>query len=110
MRVAQEIISFSEKEMHERDFQTLKEIGIKVGPLSCIDPDSLRFAFDTLKKETKLSQAELLIEQVNVQAVCQSCGNEFEVNNYIFICPECGSHEVEVQRGEELLITHLIFE
>jgi hydrogenase nickel incorporation protein HypA/HybF len=109
MRVAQEIISFSQKEIRERDFQPLKEIGLKVGELSCIDPESLRFAFDMLKKDTEISQAKLIIEQVNVKAVCQSCGKKFEVNDYIFICPECGSQEVEVNEGEELLITHLLF-
>ncbi|MBD3217660.1 MAG: hypothetical protein GF310_05235 [candidate division Zixibacteria bacterium] len=107
MKVAQEIISFSEKEMHERGFAALTEIGVRVGALSCIDPESLRFAFDVLKKETGLSQAVLNIERVTIEARCISCGTEFEVADYVFICPKCGANDVEVQKGEELVIAYL---
>ena len=107
MKVAQEIISFSEKEMHERGFATLTEIGIKVGALSCIDPESLCFAFDVLKRETGLSQSVLNIERVTIEARCLLCGSEFGVADYVFICPKCGASDVEVHKGEELVITYL---
>ncbi|HEQ98951.1 MAG TPA: hydrogenase maturation nickel metallochaperone HypA [candidate division Zixibacteria bacterium] len=110
MRVAREIISFSQQEMQSRNFNVLKEIGVKVGKLSCIDPESLRFAFDMLKKETELSGTELKIETVSIEAVCRSCGREFIIDEFVFICPGCGSYEVEVRKGEELIITHLTFE
>ena len=108
MKVASEIIIFSEKEMRERGFRQLNEIGIKIGALSCVDPGSLRFAFDVLKKETALSDAELKIEHVSIEAVCESCEKSFTIDDFVFVCPHCGSNEVRTIKGDELLITYLI--
>jgi hydrogenase nickel incorporation protein HypA/HybF len=107
MRVATEIIEFAQKEMLNRNLDSIKKIGMKIGALSCINPDSLRFCFEAATQETALADVALTIEYVPVDGVCKSCGEDFRVDDYTFICPSCGSNDIDIARGDECVIEYL---
>ncbi len=108
--IALEIIKSVEAERLERDMKQISEIGVSVGALSSIDPESLRFCFDASKKDTALMDTQLEIEYVAVEGKCNSCARNFKVEDFIFICPSCGSTDIEVEKGEEMNINYIIGE
>jgi hydrogenase nickel incorporation protein HypA/HybF len=107
LRIAMEIISIVEKEKARRKMDNVTEIGLRIGLLSGVDPDALSFSFEAAVADTALAKTRLSIEQIPVHAICNSCSRDFDVEEYVFICPACGSTDVNVTQGEELDIAWL---
>lgn len=76
---------------------------IRIGELSGVDPESLRFAFESLRAGTPAHDAALEIESVPAVATCKVCGCEFSPDDApIALCPHCGSPHMSFTRGREL--------
>jgi len=110
MRIAKEIIEVTYREMTARQLSGISEIGLKIGILSGISSEALRFSFEAATAETPLSKAELKIELTPIRASCNSCQNNFVVDDFVFICPGCGSKDIDVIEGQELSIAYFIGE
>ncbi|MCG2759313.1 MAG: hydrogenase maturation nickel metallochaperone HypA [Desulfobacteraceae bacterium] len=80
----------------------VERVNLKVGKLSSVVPDSLRFCFEILAKDTTLSSAELNIEEIPVVVMCTKCKIEWTINEPIFICKNCKSSAIEIISGQEL--------
>lgn len=83
-------------------------INIRAGQLRAIVPEQLQFCFEILSKESPvLEEAKLVVETLPVKAKCRKCRNEFEVEEYRFVCPLCAHEEVDVIQGMELLVSNI---
>ncbi|MEV8148794.1 hydrogenase maturation nickel metallochaperone HypA [Arthrobacter sp. NPDC080073] len=78
-------------------------VNLIIGPLSGVLPDAIRFCFDIVSAGTSLAGAQLKIDEPQGLARCRSCGTEFELKDLILLCP-CGSAEVEILSGRELVL------
>ena len=85
----------------------IHKLRMQVGRLSGVVPDALRFAFESLKSGTAASNAELEIEEVQPACWCPGCEAEFNVEDYVFLCPRCQQPSAEVRRGRELNVSSL---
>ena len=81
----------------------VKRVIVEIGSLSGVVPDSVRFFFDACTKGTAIDGAELDIVEVKGLTRCRSCGTESQVDGLALSCP-CGSLDVDLVRGEELLV------
>jgi hydrogenase nickel incorporation protein HypA/HybF len=81
----------------QHDAKHVSEVRVEVGPLSGVEPLLLAAAFE------QLAGAKLTIDEVALLAECQSCGREFELNDFDFHCPSCRGN-VRVTRGDEFLL------
>jgi hydrogenase nickel incorporation protein HypA/HybF len=79
-------------------------VKLKIGALSGVVTDSLRFAFDAIKCQYPLlTNTEILIEEVPLLCECRDCNDTFKSGDgYFPSCPECKSHNVKLISGEEL--------
>lgn len=82
-------------------------VNLRVGKLSAIVPESLRFCFEVAAKDTAVDGAELHIEEVPVTARCQDCRHEWEISEPVFSCASCGSGKVKLLSGKELDIVSI---
>jgi hydrogenase nickel incorporation protein HypA/HybF len=83
----------------------ITSVRVEIGALSGVVPDALRFCFDLATEGTSLAGAELEITEPQAQCGCRDCGREFEPEDgRILLCP-CGSANVTVTSGQQLLIT-----
>ena len=78
--------------------QRVLEVRLRVGRLSGVLPDALRFCFDLVTEGAVLD-----IEEPPGSAACRRCGTTFVLSDLILLCP-CGSADVEVMSGRELAI------
>ena len=82
--------------------QRIHLLTMRVGALSGVVPDALRFAFEVLSRGTMADGAELRIEPVPIIAHCAPCGREFETADLLGACPRCGEPATQVRQGREL--------
>ena len=79
-------------------------VRLRVGRLCGVVPDALDFCFEVATAGTPLEGAALVIDQPDGRAHCRRCGAHFAVADLILLC-RCGSADVEVVAGEELVVT-----
>jgi hydrogenase nickel incorporation protein HypA/HybF len=85
-------------------------VELRVGHLRQVVPSALDFAFTLVAEGTPLEGAELSIEEVAAAGVCRACGAEGPLPEFPLSCSACGDLNVEVVRGEELLVDWLELE
>ncbi|CAN3128429.1 Hydrogenase maturation factor HypA [Mycobacterium sp. smrl_JER01] len=83
-------------------------VRIRVGALRQVVPDSLLFCWTIVREHEHLGDAELQLEQVSAVVDCRGCGQGSEITSrWSVCCPNCGSGDVSVVRGEEFLVTSI---
>ena len=78
-------------------------VHLEVGRLSGVLPDAVRFCFGLVTEGTTLDGARLDIDEPAGHARCRDCGAEFDVADPLVLCG-CGSADVEVHGGQDLLV------
>ncbi|MCD6521261.1 hydrogenase maturation nickel metallochaperone HypA [Candidatus Calescamantes bacterium] len=63
--VAENIVKIALNVMKEHSLKKINKINIKVGKMSCINEESLQFAFEILAKESGLEDVDLHIIREN---------------------------------------------
>ncbi len=96
----------------ENRAKKITTVHLHIGQKSSIVTDSLRFAFDTIKREHPLlSSAEIVIEEIPLCYLCRECNAEFQTDDLYFPpCPFCSSHRLQILSGEEMHIRDLEME
>lgn len=82
-------------------------VSVRIGRLTGIVPESLRYYFDLLVPDTPLAGAALAIEEVPIRGRCADCAARFTIDELCFTCPACGSGLVELLSGRELQVVAL---
>lgn len=80
-------------------------VGVRIGELSGVEPESLRFCFDALVKDSDLEPLALELELVRRTNTCRACGTVFGVADYNPTCPSCGSLETTPSAGDEMTLS-----
>lgn len=95
-----------------RQHQAAKVLAVKllVGRLSGAVPELLVTAFDMYKKGTLAEEAELETVPVPLKVRCRSCGAEFQVEDFVFLCPSCGGPDLDILQGTELYVEKIDLE
>jgi hydrogenase nickel incorporation protein HypA/HybF len=88
----------------------VRSIRVHIGEFSGVEAELLASAFAALAEETPLRHAELVVERTPLQAACRRCRGEFHVQKFVFRCPTCGSPDLTVFGGEELLLDSITME
>jgi hydrogenase nickel incorporation protein HypA/HybF len=85
-------------------------VDVVVGRLSGVNSDALRFAFAMLAPGTFLEGAELRITEPGATSACQACGARAEIDDLAMRCPECGSDDVWIEGGRDLVLQSIEME
>ncbi len=111
LSIAQSVIESVRSELAARpDHPRVVAVGLRVGEVSGVQPDALRFSFEIIIKDTELERARLDIEEVPLTSRCRACEREFRVVNFDPTCPGCGSVDTVAVAGDELQVSYLELE
>ena len=96
----------------ENNAKKITLVSLKIGRMSGIVTDSLKFAFDAIKLEHPiLLSAEISINEVPLVYQCNDCNKTFEAADIYFpSCTKCESYNLEVISGEEQHIENVELE
>lgn len=91
-----------------RGASRVHRIVLRIGTLSGVEPESLRFAFEIVTQGTIADGAELEVDSVPARAYCGACETEFGAEgSFILSCPTCGRLSADIRRGRELELTRI---
>jgi hydrogenase nickel incorporation protein HypA/HybF len=91
------------EEMRKAGATQICRVVLRVGRLSGIDPESLRFAFEAARAGTPAEAAELQIDETPVLARCTPCQADFSpCGGPPFACPRCQTWSGTIVQGREL--------
>ncbi|HDQ92840.1 MAG TPA: hydrogenase maturation nickel metallochaperone HypA [Synergistetes bacterium] len=96
------LVDLLEKEAREKNWGRVTKVTLRIGSMRQVIPDVMAFSFDIATKESPMEGAELEMLELPVELRCRSCGKEWEKGP--FLCPHCGSSDVEIRQGMELEI------
>lgn len=105
--LAEAILRTTEDVLRANGGGKAEKIQLRIGALRQVVPDALTFAFNILKQDTPLAEAELEWETVPARVRCKSCGTEYQPEDVFWECPSCGAMGAEVVAGEELEIVSI---
>jgi hydrogenase nickel incorporation protein HypA/HybF len=88
----------------------VRSISVRIGEFSGVEPEFLSNAYSRLVGTTQFPEAQLVAERVKLQATCRPCNYEFSIKSFTFRCPCCGSSELSILGGEELLLDSITME
>ena len=104
MSIAQSVLDIALQEGRQHGLKQISIIRLQVGALAAVVPESLKFCFAMLSRDTIASGSDLEIETVPIVARCSACKELFEVENHIYLCPQCEEPALELVSGRELCL------
>lgn len=91
----------------EQNASRVDSISLSIGPLSGVEPDLLKRAYEVARLHTVAENAELEIRTGPIVVECRSCGASGEAQVNRLLCPACGNWQVNLVQGDELLLLRL---
>ncbi len=107
MSLCESILDILKERAANDRFTAVRRIRVDIGPLSCVEPEALKFGFDVVMKGSLAEGAVLEVSRPPAEALCLSCFKTVPVRQRFDTCPECGSAALQVTSGDELKIREL---
>jgi hydrogenase nickel incorporation protein HypA/HybF len=101
LAIAESVVSSVLERTEDRHVAVVR---LRVGRLAGVVPDALSFCFELAAAGTTLAGATLEIIEEHGRAHCRACAADFTLDDPILLC-ECGSADVELLSGRELMVT-----
>ena len=108
--ITENIISIAVSHGEKEGATKILSISLKIGELTQLVDDSIRFYFEQLSEGTIAEGAELEFEIMPIRVRCSKCGSEKEASDYNFNCPSCGQICVEFIGGREMEVENIEIE
>lgn len=108
--IAYEILRASQAEAARQQGARLVRVAVRIGVLSGVDTDALRFAWDVLSQRKDGIPLPLDVQVVPRCNRCDECGCEFVSGIYSVPCPNCTSGNSFLLGGDELQLDSIEIE
>ncbi|MCQ2964690.1 MAG: hydrogenase maturation nickel metallochaperone HypA [archaeon] len=115
--MAQGILNAVLETAEENDANKVTDIVIQIGKLAMLNPEQLTFMLNVLIEDTIAENANIVIEDIDVEIKCYNCdyegiGDVDDSDHYLpmILCPKCESHRVNVLNGKDVTIKNISIE
>jgi hydrogenase nickel incorporation protein HypA/HybF len=108
LSIASAILDRANAVSEENGNARVTRVGLRIGEISGVEPDALRFGFEVLCKGTPMEAAVLEIEPCKRRQRCQRCAAEFfpdivdGIAMSTMACPSCAGDDSVCIAGKEL--------
>lgn len=102
--IVYDAIKIVEESSKLNNIRKVTKVFMKIGEFTCIEENSLKFAFEALKKDTLCEGAVLEIKKSKGKAKCNVCNEEFFIDFTNRVCPKCSCYNNNIINGYEMLV------
>jgi hydrogenase nickel incorporation protein HypA/HybF len=110
LSIVASLFEILEDKAHEQSAVRVVLVKLKVGKLSGVVPEFLQSAFEIYRKDTIAADSGLEIEVVPIRIKCHKCQALTSKDDFVFTCPACGSNDIEITEGTELVLEKIDLE
>ena len=107
LSLAQSVVELIEAAALREGFTRAHTVRLEIGALSCVEPEALRFAFESATAGSCAQGARLEILPVPGQGECPACSHQAAMDKLYDLCPACGTAPLRVLRGTEMRVRDL---
>jgi hydrogenase nickel incorporation protein HypA/HybF len=107
LSIALSTIDEIEEQVEKHGGGVVEVVHVRIGVLSGVDPQALRFAYELACEGTTLAHSRLEIESVNLLVFCPACATTHRPDPQHIFCPNCLTPEQEILEGRELEVRAL---
>ena len=107
MSLCESILQVLEQQATAQQYSKVKTVWLEIGALAGVEIEALRFSFDVVVQGSLADHARLEVIEVPGQAWCMPCGRNVVVQQLYDLCPYCGSHQLQVNGGDQMRIKEL---
>jgi hydrogenase nickel incorporation protein HypA/HybF len=86
----------------QHDNAVIERITIEMGPLSGVDSQLLRNAYQVMRVGSTASHADLVVNEIEVRIECLICARAGAASSNRLVCGACGSFRTRIIAGNEL--------
>ena len=107
LSLCEEVRRIVTEEAERHGLSRIKAVHLRIGALSCVEIEALRFSFDPVMAGSVAEGAALRVEHVAGRARCANCGLEFEVASRWELCPHCDAVTGDIVCGDEMHVARI---
>jgi hydrogenase nickel incorporation protein HypA/HybF len=104
--IAYDIYATARRTALDHHAEKVKGVCVDIGEMSMVNPEQVRFLFETLSEDDPLvkgAELECIIIAPETRCTCGYTGSER------FVCPRCGALP-ELVKGREIVVRHVEIE
>jgi hydrogenase nickel incorporation protein HypA/HybF len=110
LSIAQNLVQVATAAAAAAGISSVEAVHLKLGVLSGVTEDALRFCYDIATQNTILEGSQIVIQAVPIVVLCPDCGSVELPSTQYFCCPLCGQAASELLSGRELEICGLTYD
>lgn len=107
LSIAEEILRVLEDTARTRGFEKVRNIGLSVGHLSGVEPDTLLFCLDLVFQGTLAEGSHVSLFRPEGEGWCWRCCRSVPIEGFGSDCPLCGAGPVQLESGTDLRIVDI---
>lgn len=100
LELLEQVLSISK----ENNLNRVSEIEIEAGMLKFIEPEAMRLAWESACEGNITEGSSLILKEIPPSAKCINCDNIFQPHIDDFRCPKCGTADIEITGGNEIIL------
>ncbi len=104
LSLTENLVRILQEQATAQNYAKVLKVRLEVGALSTIEPESLTFCFDIVAKSTVAEGASLEVTRVPAVVQCRGCQTKSEIQAYGDPCIGCGSFELDVLSGKDMIV------
>lgn len=82
----------------------MTRIGIRAGVRHLLVPDVVQMAWQLTAYDTAYQNAETVLTLSPMRALCEACGQSFETDDTLAVCPGCAEMGARLEGGDEFVL------
>jgi len=105
--LAEDVLRLLKEEAQKKSLPKIEFAKVLIGETLISDPPEFKDLFAMISAGSPAEGVRLEIEIVPLKAVCADCNKDFNPKNLRFDCPNCGSTNIKVASGREIVIKEI---
>lgn len=107
MTLAEGVLQLIEDAARAKEFVKVTAVWLEIGQLSGVEVEAMKFCFDAVIRDSIADGARLEIIATPGSGWCMQCSKTVPMSEVFGECPDCGSHQMQVNGGTEMRVKEL---
>jgi hydrogenase nickel incorporation protein HypA/HybF len=107
LHLAEDVLKKIEAAARAKGLAKIASARIRVGQARITDPPEFKEILANISKGTIAEGMRFELEIIPLKALCAGCQAEFDSAAPRLDCPSCGSTDIKISSGKELVVTDL---